>query len=203
VSVGSTLGDWRSLRDGQHSIPPASLWGSIAIYVGSFLVRDVDIHILRVLPTMYPRASMVRLGEEVILQPPAKLADGGRQPSAPMSIAFLVGDHSKTHCTGLEAVKDCFDMASAPADVPSAHPSLYTLPHDQTEMTRMESKISSSQIDLSHHSHGHLPIQARSVEIVRDIGRLSIGCTSNSGTESCGYVTSNLSSMLSTGLRKP
>jgi hypothetical protein len=50
-----------------------------------------------------------------------------------------------------------------------------------------------------HHSHGHLPIQARSVEIVKAFSSLSSGCASNSETECCGYDTDNPSSMLFTG----
>jgi hypothetical protein len=49
----------RALRDRRLSIPPPLLWGNTAIYVGPFLVRDVDIHILGILSTMYSRASMV------------------------------------------------------------------------------------------------------------------------------------------------
>jgi hypothetical protein len=186
----------RSLRDRQLSIPPPLLWGSTAVYVGPFLVRDVDIHILRILSTMYPRASMVGFSGEMTSKLPAKLVDGGRQPSAQMSIAFLVGNHSKTACTDLDTFEDCFDMAPTPANVPP-------VPYDQNEKTRMESNISSLQTELSQHSHRHLPIQARSVEIVNEVRSLGSSCASNSGTESYGYGASSLSSMLSTGFHKP
>jgi hypothetical protein len=125
----------RSLHDRQHSIPSASLWGSTAIYVEPFLVRDVDIHILRLLSTMYSRASMVRLGEGTTLQPPAEPANGGRQTPAQMSMAFLVGDRSNTHCTGLKAVKDCFDMASSRTNMPPVHPGPWKLQFFVTNRT--------------------------------------------------------------------
>jgi hypothetical protein len=193
----------RSLRDRQLSIPPPLLWGSTAIYVGPFLVRHVDIHIPRILLTVYTRASMVGLSEEMTSKLPAKLADGGRQPSAQMSIAFLIGNHSKTPYTDLDTFKDCVDIASTPANVPPVHPGPWTLPYDQNEMTRMGSNISSLRTDLSQHLHPHLPIQTQSAENVNEIRSLGSGCASNSRTESCGYGTSNLRSKLFTGFYKP